>query len=122
MHRILIVDDEKINMALVKFNLAEKGYEVIQAQDGAEGIEKVKEFSPDLIILDIQMPYMNGYEFMAELKRIQGCQTTKVIMLTANETMEDIFKLEGVKGYFVKPVDMKELVNKIVELLGENTR
>ncbi len=122
MHRILIVDDEKINMALVKFNLAEKGYDVIQAQDGAEGIEKVKEFSPDLIILDIQMPYMNGYEFMAELKRIQGGQTTKVIMLTANETMEDIFKLEGVKGYFVKPVDMKELVNKIVELLGENTR
>ncbi len=122
MHKILIVDDDKINTALVKFNLSERGYGVVQAEDGAEGIEKVKEFNPDLIILDIQMPYMNGYEFMAELKRVQGAETTKVIMLTANETMEDIFKMEGVKGYFVKPVDMKALFVKIEELLGANPR
>jgi DNA-binding response OmpR family regulator len=121
MHKILIIDDEKINTALVKFNLSEKGYEVIQAQDGAEGIERVKEFQPDLIILDIQMPFMNGYEFMAELKRIQGVETTPVIMLTANETMEDIFKMEGVKDYFVKPVPMDQLFTRIVALLGENT-
>ena len=66
------------------------------------------------------MPNMNGYEFMGELKALQGFQTTPVIMLTANETMEDMFKLEGVKAYFVKPIMVNELVAKIVECIGAN--
>jgi len=121
-HKILIVDDERINTALVKFSLAEKGYDVIDARDGKEGIEKVKGENPDLIILDIQMPEMSGYEFMGELKQYQGFETTPVIMLTASETLEDVFKLEGIKGYFVKPVKFPELVAKIEECLGPNPR
>lgn len=119
-HKILVVDDDRINLALVKFALAERHYEVTAAYDGRDGIEKLKEVSPDLIVLDIMMPNMNGYEFMAELKSMQGVDTTPVIMLTANETMQDVFKVEGVKDYFLKPVDLPKLVSRIKDCLGEN--
>ncbi len=119
-HKILIVDDEKINIAIVKFGLAEQRYEVSVANDGLEGLECVKKLKPDLIILDVQMPNMNGYEFMAELKLIEHIIPPPVLMLTANETMQDVFHLEGVKGYFVKPVELKKLIKKIVECIGEN--
>lgn len=118
-HKILIVDDERVNTALVKFGLSENHYEVSHAICGVDALKFLKEQAPDLIILDIMMPQMNGYEFMAELKMLQGVQTTPVIMLTANANMEDLFRMEGVKGYFVKPVDMGLLVAKIKELLGE---
>ncbi len=119
-YKILIVDDERVNLTLVKFGLVEQSYEVIVAHDGDEGLKQMEMENPDLIILDVQMPKMNGYEFMAELKSIQGFETTPVVMLTANETMEDVFKLEGVKGYFVKPVNIPALIAKIKECLGEN--
>jgi len=119
-HKILLIDDERVNVALIKLGLASNRYNVIEAADGIEGLEKVKEVNPDIIILDVMMPNMNGYEFMGELKALQGFRTTPVIMLTANETMQDMFKLEGVKAYFVKPVMLNELVAKIVECLGEN--
>ncbi len=119
-HKILIVDDEKINIAIVKFGLAEQRYEVVVANDGAEGLEHVLKHKPDLIILDVQMPNMNGYEFMAELKQLEYIIQPPVLMLTANETMQDLFRLEGVKGYFVKPVELKKLIQKIVECIGEN--
>jgi len=119
-HKILIIDDERVNVTLVQFGLKEQHYEVIVAYDGDEGLKKVREENPDLIVLDVQMPNMNGYEFMTELKAFQGFETTPVIMLTANETMEDIFKLEGVKGYFVKPVSLSALMEKIKECIGTN--
>ena len=115
----MIIDDERVNVTLVQFGLKEKGYEVITAADGAEGLAKVEQEVPDLIILDVQMPNMNGYEFMTELKSRQGFETTPVIMLTANATMQDIFQLEGVKGYFVKPVHLSDLLEKVQECLGE---
>jgi len=119
-HKILVVDDDKINIAIVKFGLSEQRYDVVTASDGMAGLDQLKRESPDLVVLDVQMPNMNGFEFMAELKTVQGFETTPVIMLTANETMEDVFKLEGVKGYFVKPIDLPRLVNRIKECLGEN--
>lgn len=119
-HKILVVDDDRINTALVKFSLAERRYQVITAADGIEAVDKVKVEKPDLIILDVHMPRMNGYEFMAELKEIEGMEHLPVIMLTANETMEDVFTIEGVRGYFVKPVDLPLLIAKITECLGAN--
>ena len=119
-HKILVVDDDRINIALVKFTLAEQRYDVVVAFDGDDGLEQVKKESPDLIILDVQMPRMNGYDFMTELKQRQGTQLTPVLMLTANETMQDVFKLEGVKGYFVKPVDQQKLRAAIIQCLGPN--
>lgn len=119
-HKILLVDDDRINISLLKFTLAEKRYEVFVASDGEEGIEFLKSKRPDLVVLDVQMPKMNGFEFMNELKMLEGVDTTPVIMLTANETMEDMFKLEGVKAYYVKPVHPPTIISKIKEILGEN--
>jgi len=116
--KILVIDDEETSVVLIKSCLIEKGYKVIVARDGEEGLQAVKEKKPDLIVLDVQMPKMNGYEFMTELKSLQGFTTTPVIMLTGNETMQDVFKLEGVKDYFVKPVKIPEMVDKIIECLG----
>ena len=107
--KILVVDDDRLNTALVSFFLKQQRYEVFVAQDGAEGLEAVRDFKPDLIVLDIQMPKMSGFEFMNELKRILGPAMPPVIMLTANDNMQDIFFIEGVKGYYVKPVDPVKL-------------
>jgi CheY-like chemotaxis protein len=119
-HKILIVDDEKINIAIVKFGLAQQRYEVVVANDGEEGLGYVRKHKPDLVVLDVQMPNMNGFEFMTELKNMEYIIPPPVIMLTGNETMQDVFKLEGVKGYFVKPVELQDLLKKIVECIGEN--
>ena len=119
-HTILVIDDDRINCALIKFTLAEKRYGVELAHDGGEGVEKLKALKPDLVVLDVHMPEMNGYEFMTEIKTMGDLANTPVIMVTANETMEDVFKLEGVKGYFVKPVDLNKMVDCIVDAIGEN--
>ena len=122
-HKILLIDDEKVIVQVVKDVLEENHYEVAVAYDGREGFDKAKTEDPDLIVLDIHMPAMNGYEFMRALraqKVIEGRPMTPVIMLTVNPTMKDLFRLEGVKGYFVKPVKMDVLVQKIKECLGSD--
>jgi len=122
-HKILVIDDEKVIVEVVKDALEERNYEVVFALDGKEGFEKVKSESPDLIVLDVHMPSMNGYEFMRALRAqsaIDGKPMTPVIVLTANETMEDLFQLEGVKGYLVKPMEAAELIKKIEGCLGSN--
>ena len=119
-HKILLIDDEKTNLALVKFGLANFQYEVIESSDPRKALDWIRDDCPDLIVLDIMMPEMSGYEFMAELKHIEEASLLPVIMLTANENMQEIFQLEGVKGYFVKPVRIDLLVKKIEECLGKN--
>lgn len=119
-HKILVVDDEKVSLSLVKFGLTANHYDVVTATDGDIGLEKLKEEKPDLVVLDVGLPNLNGYEFMQELKSLDDVSQTPVIVLTANETMEDVFKLEGIKKYYVKPVDIAELVGCIKQCIGEN--
>ena len=118
MAKVLIVDDDRINITLLKFSLKEKRHDVLTADDGVAGLNAVAEFCPDIIILDVQMPRMSGYEFMSELKSLPGGGTIPVIMLTANDNMQDMFFAEGVKAYFVKPVDPVKMEAKILELLN----
>lgn len=115
---ILVIDDDRLNTTLIKFGLKEDNYEVLTASDGQEGLELVKAAAPDLIILDVQMPNMSGFEFIGELKTLAGARTIPVIMLTANETMQDVFFSEGVKDYFVKPVNLPQLKTKVKALLA----
>jgi two-component system, chemotaxis family, chemotaxis protein CheY len=116
--KILVVDDDRLNVTLLQFTLKTKGYDVFAAEDGVEGLEAVSYEKPDLIILDVHMPRMSGFEFMNELKKFSGGVMIPVIMLTANENMQDMFFAEGVKGYFVKPVDPAKLEKKIADILG----
>ncbi|MGE0269189.1 MAG: response regulator [Candidatus Omnitrophota bacterium] len=119
-HKILVVDDERVSLSLIKFGLSANHYDVITATDGDIGLELLKSDKPDLVVLDIGLPKLNGYEFMQEMKSLDGCSQTPVIILTANETMEQVFKLEGIKQYYVKPVDIGQLVIRIKECLGDN--
>ncbi len=121
--KILIVDDDKGIVEVIKTALTKKGYEVFTAGDGNEGIEMVKKSSPDLILLDVVMPAMNGYEFLRALKAfnaIEGGAMIPVVVITAKEGMEELFKFEGVKEYFVKPAESSELIKKIEEYLSSN--
>ena len=122
-HKILLIDDDKGIVEVIRKVLEEVKYEIVTAYDGKEGLEKVKSDKPDLIVLDIRMPSMNGYEFMRALRAHnlnENEPMIPVIMLTAKEEMEEIFKLEGAKGYLVKPVDPSNLVRKIQECLNPN--
>ncbi|MBF0485739.1 MAG: response regulator [Candidatus Omnitrophica bacterium] len=119
--KILLIDDDRLNITLLKFSLKEKRFDVISAGNGREGLEMVKVEKPDLIVLDIMMPEMSGFEFMNELKALPSGRDIPVIMLTANENMQDVFFSEGVKGYFVKPIDPPKLEAKIRQVLGIKT-
>jgi len=113
---ILVVDDDRLNLTLLQIGLKHKDYEVLTAQNGEEALAVVKAQKIDAIVLDIQMPKMNGYDFMKELQVIPEGRIP-VIMLTASETMQDVFFMEGVRGYLVKPVDLEKLDQKLVSCI-----
>lgn len=117
--KILIIDDDQVNVQLVRSRLEQNGYTVVSALDGAVGMEMVTVEKPDLVILDVEMPRMNGYTFMTELRKRGGsAPLPPVIVLTAHETMQPIFTLKGVRGYLVKPLKIDELLHKIQECLA----
>jgi len=117
MKKVLVVDDDKMNTTMIRSILKEK-YEVVTAENGRLGIDAVKKERPDLIILDVQMPEMSGFEFMNELSAQPGGSEIPVILLTADEDMQELFYCDGVRGYFVKPVNAEKLEAKIKECLG----
>src|SRR5262245_37046771 len=103
--KILAVDDERAILRLVQVNLERAGYRVVMASDGREAMEKVASERPDLIVLDVMMPYMDGFEVLRTLKRNPATRDIPVIMLTAKAQDADIF--EGLKSgadcYLTKP-------------------
>ena len=119
-YTILIVDDDRVSCILLKSQLQKNQYNVIVAKDGLEGLEKFDTERPDLLILDVHMPSMNGYEFMLQLRGRDHGKDVPVIMVTANETMEEIFKMEGVQDYFVKPVNFDKLKRCICDYFDNN--
>ena len=122
-HKILLIDDDKGIVEVIKNVLVGRNYDVVTAFDGKEGLKKVQSEDPDLIVLDIRMPTMNGYEFICTLRTERGSSDkpmVPIIVLTAKEKMEEVFKLEGAKGYLVKPIDPIQLTKKIEECLSSN--
>ena len=82
------------------------------ANDGEEGIKKLK-WGPQLIVLDVQMPNMDGYEFVLTKKNIKGAEQIPIIVLTAKEGMAEIFKVEGAREYLLKPLNLETLLKSI---------
>lgn len=115
--RILVIDDEPDLVKAVALRLEANGYEVIQAFGGEEGLRKAKEENPDLIILDIMMPKMDGYMFILELRESLGDVLPPIIVLTVKEKMEDLFAVEGIKDYVIKPFEHQDILNRIKRLL-----
>ena len=110
---ILLVDDEEQLALAVKIRLQSMGYQVTLAGDGRQAIDAVERKHPDLILLDIMMPVMDGYSCLRELNKRFGRGKIPVIVLTARDRMKDLFELEGIDDYIVKPFDHEDLLVRI---------
>lgn len=122
--KILVVDDERHIVRLVQVNLERAGYEIVTAYDGVEALEKVKSENPDMVVLDVMMPRMDGFEVLKNLQADPRYQNIPVIMLTAKAQDADIFKgwASGVSSYLTKPFNPRELlvfVERIFQSLDE---
>lgn len=110
--KVLIVDDEKNIVDIVEFNLKKEGYEIITAFDGEEGLKAAMEHDPDIILLDIMMPKMDGFEVC---KKVREKKDTPIIMLTARaEEVDKVLGLElGADDYVTKPFGVRELMARV---------
>src|SRR5437667_9880661 len=119
MPKILVVDDEPDAVELVEFNLKSAGYEVITAADGSEALKKARSHSPDLIVLDLMLPEVDGLEVCKILRRDPATAGIPILMLTAKAAEIDrVLGLElGADDYVTKPFSPRELVLRIKGLL-----
>jgi len=113
--RILVVDDERHIVRLVQVNLERQGYEVITAYDGVECLEKAKTGKPDLIVLDVMMPRMDGFEALQRLKTDPETSHIPVVMLTARAQDRDVLQgyQYGADLYLTKPFSPLELISLV---------
>ena len=113
--KILIVDDEPDIIEILKYNLDKEGYDVKSANNGKKAVEKAKKYIPDIIILDVMMPEMDGIEACQELKKISKLSNTRIIFLSARgEDFTQIAAFDaGADDYVTKPVKPKILIKKI---------
>ena len=119
MAKILLVEDQEMNRDMLSRRLKKRGYEVAIAVDGAEGVEKARAESPDLILMDMSLPVMDGWEATRILKAEEGTRAIPVVALTAHAMSTDRDKaLEaGCDAYETKPVDLPRLLGTMEKLL-----
>lgn len=124
-HKILITDDDPVIIELLQVNLQFEGYDVITAADGQEAVERAHDEHPDLMILDIMMPRMDGWTARAELLKDPRTAEIPVIFLSARAQQADLRKgyEAGVAAYVTKPFEPVELLDLIAQILdGTYTR
>jgi len=120
MAKILIVDDSPTQMANMTKIVESHGHQTVSASNGLEGVEKAKAEKPDLILMDVVMPELNGFQATRKITKDPETQNIPVILVTTkDQTTDKVWgERQGAKGYLVKPVQEKELIAKINELLG----
>lgn len=119
MGKILVVEDNPIDMAAVSEIVETAGHSVVKAEDGETGVIVAKEEKPDLIVLDIVLPGMNGFQVCRELKTTAETENIKVIMLTTKDQDSDKFwgMKQGADEYLTKPVDADALTAMVTKLM-----
>jgi len=119
MKQILIVDDEPNIVMALEYTFKKNNYEVFIARDGQEALDIVKTSFPDVIILDVMMPMVDGYATLEQIKKDDNLKHTKVIFLSAKNKESDIKKglALGADAYLTKPFSIKKVVDKVLELL-----
>ena len=119
MTKILYVEDNPDNVYMLMRRLKKKGFELIIAGDGQEGIDKAIEENPDLILMDLSLPTMDGWTATAEIKKIDGIKDIPIIALSAHAMPEhrDRAIKAGCSDYDTKPVDIKRLLGKIEQYI-----
>jgi len=113
--RILVVDDEKVNLYVVTKRLAREGYEVYSATNGQDAIHLIEEKQPDLILLDIMMPGMDGLEVLERIRDVRESRFLPVIMISAKDMVKDKVNAlaRGADDYLSKPINMHELIARV---------
>ncbi len=121
MFKILFADDEPDIAAIVKRKLELEGYEVIVKTNGRQALAALQEVKPDLVILDVMMPEMNGWDVCRKMKENESTGSIPVIILTAKtQNMDELMSYEsGADRYVSKPIDFPLLINAVEELLPE---
>lgn len=117
--RILVVDDSPTQLRLATMPLVEKGYTVLTATNGEEGLNKALAEKPDLIVLDVVMPVMDGFQACRKIKAAPETQNTPVIMLTTKSQKADEFwgKRQGADVYLTKPFEPEDLLAAVGQFL-----
>jgi len=121
LRKILLVDDSETILQMEQMILAKNSYELILARDGEEGVAKALAIRPDLILMDIVMPKMDGFEAVKKLRDNSQTRGVPIVMVTSKgeaESMEAGYE-NGCSDYILKPIDRLELLAKVKNLLGE---
>jgi DNA-binding response OmpR family regulator len=118
--KILIVDDEPNIVISLEFLMRREGFEVTIARDGEEALKAIKDENPDLVLLDVMMPKLNGFEVCEQVRRDPELSGMRIIMLTAKGREAEISKglSIGADGYITKPFSTRDLVLQVKNLLG----
>lgn len=117
MVKVLLIDDDNLLRNLFRKRLEHVGYEVALAADGKAGLAMAEQFEPDIILLDFQMPKLNGDEMLAMLRDTEWGKSIPVIMMSAVTSLEEVANLEFVNGVMYKPITNRELLEAIDNLL-----
>jgi CheY-like chemotaxis protein len=122
--RILVIEDNAANLELVRYLLTYSGYTVLSANDGAQGLALARQGRPDLIICDLQMPELDGYEVLEQLRRDAGGAGLRIVALTAFSMPKDRDKVltAGFDGYLSKPIEPEAFVAQIETYLPAELR
>ncbi|NQU73912.1 MAG: response regulator [Candidatus Omnitrophica bacterium] len=118
--KILVVEDEPDLVLMLEARLTSEGYEVHSAFDGLEGIKKAKKVKPDIILVDIMMPKLDGYSMSKRLKEDDITTGIPIVVISGKDTMRSLFKALGVNHYFTKPIKMDELLTAIANILADS--
>lgn len=118
--KVLIVDDEPNIVLAIEFLLQREGYQTEKAFDGIQALEIASGFQPDILILDVMMPGLNGFEVGQKARQMPSLENTKIIFLTAKGTQRDkeIGYASGAEMYMIKPFDNEELVAAVNEMMA----
>jgi CheY-like chemotaxis protein len=122
MSKILLVEDNEMNRDMLSRRLERKGFEVVIAVDGQAGIDMAVSASPDIILMDLSLPVIDGWEATRRIKADSATQSIPIIALTAHAMAGDEQKAlqAGCDDYDTKPIDLKRLLDKIENLLGKH--
>lgn len=117
--RILIVDDDAYIVHLLEVVLRGRGYGVDSASDGVEALAKIQESMPDMVLLDVAMPQLSGWDVLSALRAAANTRELPVIMCTSRDLISDVEKAEslGANGYIPKPFEVDRLVRKVEQVL-----
>ena len=121
MKTILIIEDNAKNMKLARDVLQAKGYATLEAVNGLDGVAMALQHRPDLILMDIQLPDINGYEATARIRADAGCAAIPVVAFTASVTLTDRQRITdaGFNGFLGKPIELKTFLATVRQQLGE---